>query len=50
MACLQQSFEDWLDAEPEEPGDRPSEEELEAYERAGAKHGEMVRRLLKWLF
>lgn len=39
MACLRQDFDSWLDAEPEElESDRPTEEELAAFEDAEKAH------------
>ena len=35
MASIRQGFEDWVEAETEEPqSDNPSEEEIEDYEEA----------------
>ncbi|GAX23736.1 cohesin complex subunit SA-1/2 [Fistulifera solaris] len=46
LACLTQSFDGWLSAEPEEPeSDRPSEEEMESYDEACASHRTMFKNL-----
>lgn len=44
MASLRQSYEDWEDSEPEEPySDRPSDEEMAAFEEAEKRHRDEVR-------
>lgn len=46
MACLTQSFDGWLSAEPEEPeSDRPSEEEMTNYDEACANHRKLFKNL-----
>lgn len=44
MASLRQSYEDWMDNEPDDlDEDRvPSDEEMAAFEAAERKHDEMV--------
>jgi cohesin complex subunit SA-1/2 len=32
MACLRQKFEEWAEDEPEEPGDRPNDDEMREFE------------------
>ncbi len=52
MACLRQSYEDWLECEPEElESDRPSEKEMQAFEEAEKRHREKVSdEKLLWRF
>jgi len=41
MACLRTSFEEWLNTEPEEPeSDRPTDEEMAAFDDAERKHND----------
>jgi hypothetical protein len=43
MACLRMSFQNWVDSEPEElETDRPTEEQLHAYEEAEKRQAELV--------
>lgn len=43
LACLRQMYADWVDSEPAEPeSDRPSEDEMEAFEHAEKEHAEAV--------
>jgi hypothetical protein len=43
MAGLRQDYENWVEEEPEELNDRPSEEEMTAFEEAMKSHNEKVR-------
>lgn len=44
MACLRQQFGEWIDSEPEElTSDRPTEEELTAFENAEKEYESKVR-------
>ena len=46
MACLCQSFHQWYEAEPEElENDRPTDEELAAFEKSEEKHKKMFEDL-----
>jgi len=45
MACLRQNFEAWDLSQPEEPGDRPTERELEEFAAAEKAHDEKVSHL-----
>jgi hypothetical protein len=48
MACLRQSYEDWLECEPEElESDRPSEEEMQAFDEAEKRHVKKVSQDVK---
>ena len=40
MACLRQKFEEWAEGEPEEPGDRPSDAEMQEFEEREQLHRE----------
>ena len=43
MACLMQLYEDWLESEPDElDSDRPTEEEMQAFEWAEKRHAKKV--------
>ena len=47
MVGLRTSFDDWINAEPEEPeDDHPSEEDMEAFEKDEKAHKEKVRALI----
>jgi cohesin complex subunit SA-1/2 len=41
MACLNQTFNDWINVEPELENDRPTDDELAAFEEAEKKHAAM---------
>jgi hypothetical protein len=43
MAFMRTHFEVWADSYPEEPGDRPTEEEMAEFEDAEEKHRSKVR-------
>ena len=40
MACLRQKFEEWAEDEPEEPGDRPTDAEMQEFEEKEQLHRE----------
>jgi hypothetical protein len=40
MACLRQKFEEWAEDEPEEPGDRPTDAEMQEFEEKEELHRE----------
>ena len=47
MACLCQTFERWLDSEPAElENDRPTDDELAAYEKEEEQYNEMFNNLV----
>jgi hypothetical protein len=47
MACLIQCFNDWIMNEPEElETDRPTDEEMKAFDEAEHKHLERVRNVV----
>ena len=39
-ACLRQKFEEWADDEPEEPGDRPTDTEMQEFDEKEQRHRE----------
>jgi hypothetical protein len=42
MACLRQDYEEWAGEEPEELGNRPTEDEMAAHEVAEKAHKDKV--------
>ena len=43
MAALRLEYETWLDSEPEDPGDRPTEAELAEFEEQDKAYQAKVR-------
>jgi len=46
MACLQQSYGAWMNDEPDEPGDHPTEDELAGFENEEKLHQEKVSKIV----
>lgn len=44
MTCLRVEWDAWSHRYPQEPGDHPTEAEMELYENQRAEHGDQVRR------
>ena len=50
MASLRQSYEDWMDNEPEDlESDRPTDAEMAAFEAAEMNHIEQVRSYIEFV-